>query len=153
MSPISSFNCPCESQCQTFFVLQNAKSFDILHYSHNYWQNGDFFEMLSRPDCTVTCSGLDFNSPKDVLPELTGLHFSCSEHISWEVFGIWPRLHFLCKDWCTGYGAFFIFPKMLRLKCQLENLGICLYRNFISITRNVDKADIRHLEEMLRKWP
>ena len=25
--------------------------------------------------------------------ELTGKHFSCSEYISWQHIGIWPRLH------------------------------------------------------------
>ena len=31
--------------------------------------------------------------PKELVLELTGKKFSCSEHISWETIGIWPMLH------------------------------------------------------------
>ena len=36
--------------------------------------------------------------------EITGKHICCSEQISWQYIGIWPKLHFLfSKDWPTGY--------------------------------------------------
>ena len=51
---------------------------------------------------------LNFNSPKDLVPELTGKRF-------------WPRLHFSWKRLMHRLRSNFIFPKMSRLKFQFEN--------------------------------
>ena len=52
--------------------------------------------------------------------KLTGKHFGCSEHISWQHNGIWPRLHFSGKRLMHMLRSTVIFHKMLHLKCLLE---------------------------------
>ena len=53
------------------------------------------------PKMSGTWLRFGFQLPKDQLLE----HFICSEHNSWQAIDIWRRIHFLGKDWCTGYRA------------------------------------------------
>ena len=109
----------------------------------------------------------EFQLPEDLVLELSGKHFSCAEHVSWQHIGIWPRLQFSVQRLMHRLRSTIIFPKMLSLKCQLKNsaeiyrilllthwyallhnknqclsptLGICLHSDFVSITRNVNFA-------------
>ena len=52
--------------------------------------------------------------------ELTGKHFSCSEHISWQHIVIWLSLHFFWEK--IDEPVTIIFPKMLPLKSKFINL-------------------------------
>ena len=64
-----------------------------------------------------------FQLPKDLVLELAGKHSSCSECISWEAMGIWLRIHFSGQRLMHRLRSTIIFPKMLRWKCQFENLA------------------------------
>ena len=105
--------------------------------------------------------------PKGPVLELTWSHLRSSEHILLQDIGIWPWLQYSGQRLMHWFWSIIIFPKMLHLKCQFENLAeisffspldkhfwikhqylsptfvICLHRNF---TKNVNLADILHLE-------
>ena len=113
-----------------------------------------------------------FQLPKDLVLELFGKHYSCSEQISWDDMSIWLRIHFSGQRLMHRLWSALIFLKMLRLKCQSENLtemyiiflfthlyfllnenqwsfltlDIRLYRHCISITKNVNLAVILQSE-------
>ena len=58
--------------------------------------------------------------PKDLVSDLTGKHFSCSEYVSWQHIGNW--LHFSGQRLMHRLRSTIIHPKMLRLKSLFENL-------------------------------
>ena len=64
-----------------------------------------------------------FQLPKDLVLELAGKHYSCSEHISWDAMGIWQRIHFSGQRLMHRLLSTIIFPKIFCLKCQFENLA------------------------------
>ena len=55
--------------------------------------------------------------------ELIGKHSSCSEHISYQAFTIWLRIHFSWPRLMQRLPSTINFPKMLRLNCRFENLA------------------------------
>ena len=63
-----------------------------------------------------------FELPKDLVLELAVKHSICPEHILWHAMGIWLRIHFSGQRLMHRLRSTIIFPKMLRLKCQFENL-------------------------------
>ena len=65
---------------------------------------------------------LEFQLPKDLVLELTGKYFGCSEHVSWKHIGILPSLHFSEQRLMHRLQSTIMFSKMLRLKSLLENL-------------------------------
>ena len=58
------------------------------------------------------CWGLDFNSPKTWFWQ-----------ISWEAMGIWLSINFSGQILKQRLQSTIIFPKILRLRCQFENLA------------------------------
>ena len=63
-----------------------------------------------------------FQLPKDLVLELTGKYFSCSERSSWKALCNWPSLNFSGQILMHRLRTTIIFPKMLHLKCQFKNL-------------------------------
>ena len=65
----------------------------------------------------------EFNSPKDMVVEITGKHFSCSEHISRQAIGIRLRIH-LSGQWLMHrLPSPIVFPRMWPLKFPFVNLS------------------------------
>ena len=62
-----------------------------------------------------------FQLPNDPVLELTGKHFSSSDHISLQDICIWPRLPFSGHVLMHQLWSTIIFPKMLHLKCTFGN--------------------------------
>ena len=69
-------------------------------------------------------------SPKDLVLELTWKHWGWSEHISWEAISIWPMMHLSEQILMHFLASTIIFPKILRLKGQFENLAKNIYNPY-----------------------
>ena len=63
-----------------------------------------------------------FQLPKDLVLKLAGNHSSCSEHILWDAMAIWLGIHFSGQRLTHLLRSTNIFPKILRFKCEFENL-------------------------------
>ena len=70
----------------------------------------------------------EFQLPEYLMLELTGKHFSCSEHISWEAF--WLRIYFSGQRLFHQLRRTIKFPEMLRFKCQFEKYAE-IYMNLL----------------------
>ena len=110
-----------------------------------------FLNPLLCPKCTGTGWGFDFNSPKEFVLELTGNHYSCSDHISWEATGIWLRLTYYgqrLRHWLRSTN---ICPKMLRLRCQVEYFAemylflLFTHLYYLSNTKSMLIPNLRYL--------
>ena len=88
-----------------------------------------------------------FELPKYMVLELIGKHSSCSEHIASQAIGIWLRIHFSEQILMHQLPSAIIFPKILHLKCQFEDLAeinIILLFNHTYYLLNKNPAYGRH---------
>ena len=65
----------------------------------------------------------NLTSAKDLVLELTGKHFSCSERNSWQSLGICPMIYFFGQILMHLLLRTIIVLRILSLKCQFENLA------------------------------
>ena len=77
--------------------------------------------ILFKKKTTFGCS-LNFNFPTKMLLELTGVHFSSSEHIHWQHMGIFTSLHFSGQRLMNWLRCISVTSKILSLKSQFENI-------------------------------
>jgi len=101
------------------------------------WTNWWFFEKVIFPKIGWSWLKFGFQLPKDMGLEPIRKHSSFSEPISKHSIGIWLRIHFSGQRLMHRLPSTIIFPKMLRWKCQFENLAeiykILLFTHFYAL--------------------
>ena len=95
------------------------------------WQINEWFKNIFFPKTNFFWLKFEFLLFQKLVVELTGDHFSSSEHIHWQYMGIFPSLHFSGQRlmywlWCITV-TFYAWSPNLKSYLKTYKPSFCLY--------------------------
>ena len=112
-----------------FIINCNPESYCRYGYFENsWWSLGQIVENLQITNKLFFQNVLNLaevwiSTPHRLAAGANWETSSCSEHSSWQVIGIWPRIHFSEQRLMHRLPSTITFPKMLHFRCQFENFA------------------------------